>query len=108
MTMNLEVLDRYARLLGMRHPSVALAFEHIADKKSRETLPPPYHSACARFEFEVCDPETPEDQVCGAITYIDEHDRCPSCWLSGWYRECFDGECRCSPDLPPCWPFCSF
>ena len=33
MTMNLDVLDRYARLLGKRHPSVALAFEHIADKK---------------------------------------------------------------------------
>jgi hypothetical protein len=34
MTMNLGVLDRYARFLGKRHPSVALAFEHIVDKKS--------------------------------------------------------------------------
>lgn len=32
--MNLDVLDRYAELLGKRHPSVALAFERIADKKS--------------------------------------------------------------------------
>ena len=32
--MNLEVLDRYARFLGRRHPSVALAFERTAHKKS--------------------------------------------------------------------------
>lgn len=32
--MNLNVLDRYARYLGKRHPSVALAFEHIADKEN--------------------------------------------------------------------------
>ncbi|MFW2389370.1 MAG: class I SAM-dependent methyltransferase [Polyangiales bacterium] len=30
--MNLHILDRYASLLGKRHPSVALAFQHIAGK----------------------------------------------------------------------------
>ena len=34
MTMNLDVLDRYARFLGRRHATVALAFERIAHKKS--------------------------------------------------------------------------
>lgn len=32
--MNLDVLDRYARFLGKRQPSVALSFEQIADRKS--------------------------------------------------------------------------
>jgi hypothetical protein len=34
MTMNLDVLDRYERFLGKRHPSVALSFERIAGKTS--------------------------------------------------------------------------
>jgi hypothetical protein len=34
MSMNLDILDRYARFLGKRHASVALAFERIAHKKS--------------------------------------------------------------------------
>jgi len=34
MTMNLDVLDRYASLLDERYPSVALAFRRIADKKN--------------------------------------------------------------------------
>jgi Methyltransferase domain len=34
MTLRLDVLDRYAHLLGKRYPSVALAFERIAERKS--------------------------------------------------------------------------
>jgi hypothetical protein len=34
MSMNLDILGRYARFLGKRHASVALAFERIAHKKS--------------------------------------------------------------------------
>jgi hypothetical protein len=67
-------------------------------------FPPPYHPDCARAEFEVCDPEAPEDQVCGAITYINEGKRCVmSSWCLGdlGFR-CHSGECVCSG----CFLFC--
>jgi hypothetical protein len=58
----------------------------------RTTLPPlpnGYHEDCVSFEFDVCDPEAPEDQVCGAITIIDD----ASCSGDGY---CLGGDWVCT------------
>jgi hypothetical protein len=75
------------------------------------TLPPPYDSECATAEFEVCDQEAPEDQVCGAITPINGCDPwtgrgCTSCsppgrliCLGDLGYLCRSGQCLCSGSL---------
>ena len=63
----------------------------------RTTLPAPYDSECARAEYEVCDPEAPEDQVCGDIRYMNGGEYCDDGFLClfGW-RQCVSGECVCA------------
>jgi hypothetical protein len=70
-------------------------------------LPSPYHPDCARAESEVCDPE---DQVCGAITYINEGERCsgPNICLGSLGYLCRSGECLCSGCFGPICPPSSF
>jgi len=72
--MNLEVLDRYARFLGRRHPSVALAFERIAHKKtpmivelgSSRSYVSGGNEGCMDDDPKYWDPERPERWDWGA------------------------------------------
>jgi hypothetical protein len=60
----------------------------------RNTVPYPWDEDCAAFELDVCDPEAPEREVCGAVTYINEG------------RSCGGGGSCLYPDYGDCVYFC--
>jgi hypothetical protein len=68
-----------------------------------EWMPDVYHPDCVSTELDVCDPEAPEDQVCGAITIIDDVS-CSgdSICLFGRWTCTSIGTCICFLDIT--WP----
>jgi hypothetical protein len=75
----------------------------------RTTLPPlpsGYHEDCVSYELDVCDPEAPEDLVCGAITILDGAGCSDGICLGGSWECISSGECSCRLNVNPCWPFC--